>query len=101
MNKTSGFITNLSEEEEHAVVSLVRENRDKNKPIGTKSLLACACSINNTLGLKNLNAQQKSVYIFIKRYGMSIRRITHMGQKLPDNNIAFLNKFKENIINKR
>ena len=91
----------MPEEEENAVVSWIRENRDKNKTISTKSLLAYACSINNTLGLKNLNAKQKWVYRFIKRYGMSIRRITHMGQKLPDNNIAFLNKFKENIINKR
>ena len=101
MNKASGFLTNLSEEEEHAVVSLVRENRNKNKPIGTKSLMAYACSINNTLGLKNLNAQQKWVYRFIKRYGMSIRRIAHMGQKLPDNKIVIINKFKEDIINKR
>ena len=32
---------------------------------------------------------------------MSIRRITHMGQKLPDNKTAIINKFKEDIINKR
>ena len=40
INKTSGFTTNLSEEEELGLVSWVRENRDKNKPISTKSLLA-------------------------------------------------------------
>ena len=49
------------------------------------------CSINNTLGLKNLNAQQKWLFTFIKRYGMPIRRITHMGQKLPDNKTAIIN----------
>ena len=60
-NKTSGFITNLSEDEELAVLSWVRENRDKNKPISIKSLLAYACSINKNLGLKKFNAQQKWV----------------------------------------
>ena len=63
--------------------------------------MAYEFSINNTLGLKNLIAQQKWVYRFIKRYGMSIRRITHMWQKLPDNKITILNKFKDDIFNKR
>ena len=38
---------------------------------------------------------------FIKRYGLAIRRITHLGQKLPDNKFSIINKFKYDVINNR
>ena len=59
--------------------------------------MAFACSINKNLGLKKFNAQQKWVYRFIKRYELSIRRITH----IPENKNVIINKFKEDIIRKR
>ena len=78
--KTTGFKANLSDEEEKTVRSWVKENREKNKQIRTKSLLAYECSINNLLGLKKYNAQIELVYRFIKRNSLSIRRVTHLGQ---------------------
>ena len=53
--KKKGFITKLSEEEEEKIIiSWIRENREKNKPINTKSLLTFDCPINKNLGYKNL-----------------------------------------------
>ena len=55
--KTRGFVTNLSEEEEKQVIDWVKENRNNNRPISTKSLIAYACSVNKNLELKKYNAQ--------------------------------------------
>lgn len=42
------------------------------------------CSINNNLCLKKYNTQIKQIDRFIKRYGLLIRRISHIGQKVPE-----------------
>ena len=65
----------LSEEEEKQVIDWVKENRNNNRPINTKSLLVYVCSVNKNMELKKHNSQIKWVYRFIKRYGFSIRSI--------------------------
>lgn len=100
-NKTKGIITNLSKEEEEKIMSWIIEKRENKKAISTKSLLAYACSLNKNLALKNFNTQLKWVYLFIKRKGLSIRRISHIGQTLPESKETIFNIFRNEIIKKR
>ena len=97
VKKTSGFVTNLSEEKKQ-VIDWVKENRNNNRPISTKSLLAYNCSVNKKYGIKKYNAQIKWIYRFIKRYGLSKRRILHIGQKLLSCKDNIINKFKQDTI---
>lgn len=48
-----------------------------------------------------MNTKLQWTYRFLKRYGFSIRRITHKGQSLPENKDSIKKIFIEDIISKR
>ena len=99
--KSSGLIKDFSDEEEEKIFIWIKEKRDNKYPVSAKSILAFASSLNNSFSYKKLDAQMRWVYRFIKRYGLSIRRISHIGQIIPeDKNLKKMNFIYE-VIQKR
>ena len=43
----------------------------------------------------------KMCYRTLKKYGLSIRKVTHLGQTLPKNSIDYFYDFFYNVIKKR
>lgn len=93
--KSSGIIKDFSDGEEEKIFIWIREKRDNKYPVSAKSILAFASSLKNSFSYKKIDAQMRWVYRFIRRYGLSIRRISHIGQMIPENK----NLKKMNFIN--
>ena len=53
----------------------MKGKRDNKLSVSTKSILTYVCSLKNDFSNKKIDAQIIWVYLFIKRYGLTIRRI--------------------------
>ena len=79
----------------------IKEKRDNKSPVSAKSILAYAWSLKPDFSNKKIDTQIRWVYRFIKRFGLSIRWISHIGKIIPeDKNIKKI-KFIEEINQKR
>ena len=83
------------------MVDWLSEKRKNKIELGTKSLISYACSLNQNFSNKSLTTQFKLVYRFTKRRGILIRRISHIGQTIPDNKNIIARKFTCEVIKKR
>ena len=83
------------------MVDWLSEKRKNNIAVSTKGLISYACSLNQKFSDKSLITQLKLVYRFIKRRGITIRRISHIGQTIPDNKNIIAIKFIDEVIKKR
>ena len=71
------------------------------KPISTKSLVCLACTIKPEFKQKPINQQLNWAYRFLKGRRFSIRRISHIGQKMPKEKNELKEKFISETIEKR
>ena len=83
-NRIKGLNIFFNDEDENKNYNWIVEKRSNHLPIITKSLIAIAATIDEKLSTKTLNAKLQRAYSFIKRYSLSIRRITHKGQTIPE-----------------
>ncbi len=83
------------------ILEWLSERRRNNLTVSTKSLISYASSLKDNFSNNNLAAKLKWAYRFIKRKGLSIRRVSHLGQRIPEDKNIIANKFRENVINKR
>lgn len=81
------FITGLSKKEKIVFLSIL-------------SLISFVSSFQDSFSNKTLNAKLQWAYRYIKRYNLSIRRISHKGQAIPETKEIIKNKFFDEIINK-
>lgn len=100
-NRVKGLNTIFSEEEELKIKLWIIECRKQLCPISTKSLVAYASKMKEDFNIKHINVKLRWAYRFLKRYGFSIRRITHLGQFIPRLHSEIKKKFIENIISAR
>ena len=84
-NRNTSYNTYFSPEEESKIYNWIIECRNGLKPVSTKSVISFAGNIKNEFYNKTMNTKLQWTYRFLKRYGFSIRRITHKGQSLPEN----------------
>lgn len=64
-------------------------------------LLKKLYSISPELKNKNFNANKKLLYRILKKYNITLRKATHLGQPLPDNSFDKVYNFIYEVINKR
>ena len=100
-NKKSGIIRNFSDEEENFISEWIASNRAKKIPVSTKSLISYAGSINQDFSNKPINIKLRWAYRYLKRKGFSIRRVSHIGQFIPQGKDTIKNKFVHDLILKR
>lgn len=74
--------------------------RDQDIPVSTKAILAKAISLSPTIEMKRFVSVRRWVYKFMERFGLSIRRRTHVGQKLSGHLLAVKQNFGK-IISQR
>ena len=74
---------------------------DLSKTISTKSLVCFACTIKPEFKQKPINQQLNWDYRFLKRREFSIRRISHIGRKMPKEKNELKEKFISETIEKR
>ena len=101
LGKTTGIIKNFTDTEEEDIIKWLTERRNRNLPVSTKSLIGYASSINTKFANKSISAKIKWAYRFIKRNGFAIRRISHIGQKIPEDKNEKIKKFISEIIQTR
>ena len=101
INKSSGIVKIFTDLEEDMILELLSERRRNNLTVSTKSLISYASSLKDNFSNNNLAAKLKQAYRFIKRKGLSIRRFSHLGQRILEDKNIIVNKFRENVINKR
>ena len=100
-NRIGGINKTMSEDEEEEICKFIKEARENKKAIGTKSVVAFAGSINSSFNNKTIHTQLMCCYRFIKRHDSSIRRISHVGQQIPENINTLKEAFKNEIIFKK
>ena len=83
-NRNTGKTTYFSEEEELKIYNWIIECRESGKPLSTKSVISYASKIKEDFFNKTLNTKLQWTYRFLKRYGFSIRRVSHKGQSIPE-----------------
>ena len=100
-NRTIGLHTFFTESEEIEIIKWIAEMRSKGYAVSTKSLICFAGKINPKFKEKKLHQQLNWAYRFLKRKGFSIRRVSHIGQKVPKERNIIKSKFITEIINLR
>lgn len=74
--------------------------RNAEIPVSTTMLLAKAISLDSTFKGGKLANQRRWTYHFLKRYGLSIRKATHVGQKLVTSLNEAANEHLQTVNNK-
>ena len=82
------------------MIDWLSEKRKNNIAVSKKNLVSYACSLNQKFSNKSLTTQLKLVYRFIKRRGITIMRISHIGQTIPVNKNIIAIKFIDETIKK-
>ena len=72
-----------------------------NLPVNSSLLLKKLYSISPELKNKNFNANKKLLYRILKKYNITLRKATHLGQPLPYNSFDKVYNFIYEVINKR
>lgn len=72
-----------------------------NLPVNSSLLLKKLYSISPELKNKNFNENKKLLYRILKKYNITLRKATHLGQPLPDNSFDKVYNFIYEVINKR
>ena len=96
--RTKGLNTTLTEDEIINVQNWIIECRKKFMPVSAKSLVCYVGSINRAFKEKNLKVKLRWAYRYLKRYGYSIRRISHRGQFIPRKHEDIKENFIKDII---
>jgi len=100
-NKDKKYLTNrgreikrtMTESYENDICNFIKENREKKKAIGAKSVIFYAGKINPKFKEKSLKIKLMWCYRFIKRNGFSIRRVSHIGQSIPEDKNTLKDSF--------
>jgi len=98
--RTKGLNT-IFTEEELIIKNWIVSCRKNYAPVSTKSLICYAGNIKEKFKDKDLNLKLQWAYRFLKRYGFSIRRISHIGQFIPREQNDIKTNFIEEIIKAR
>ena len=91
----------MTESQENDICNFIKENREKKKATGTKSVICNAGKINPKFEEKSLKTKLMWCYQFIKRNGFSIRRVSHIGQSIPEYMNTLKDSFVKEVILKR
>ena len=75
----------MSDIQEDNICNFIIDCREKNKAIGTKSIVCYASKINDKFAENKIKTKLMWCYRFLKRNRFSIRRISHIGQTIPEN----------------
>ena len=88
-------------EMEEELLNWVKEKRQEGCAISTTSLRLKAKTIAKAAGNEEFKASQGWAYRFMGRHGLSVRRRTHLSQRLPDDIEAKTRSFQRFVIKKR
>ena len=69
---------------ENEIINFIDENRKYNIAVTTFMVISKIISLYKDFNLKSKHAQLLSVYKFLKRHNLSIRKSSHLGQPLWD-----------------
>ena len=83
--RNNGIIKNILYTQEENICNFIIDCREKNKAIGTKSIVCYAGKINAKIAENKIKTKLMWCYRFLKRHGFSIRRVSHIGQTIPEN----------------
>lgn len=100
-NRTIGLHIFFIDNEEIEIIKWIAEMRTKGYPASTKSLICFLGKINPKFKEKKFNQQLNWAYLFLKRKGFHIRRVSHIGQKVPKQRNDIKSQFFSEIINLR
>ena len=84
-NRKSGIIRIMSDTQEENICNFIIDCREKNKAIGPKSIVCYTGKINAQFAENKIKTKLMWCYRFLKRHGFSIRRVSHIGQTIPEN----------------
>ena len=101
INRGGEIKRNMTEIQENDIYNFIKENREKKKAIGAKSVICYAGKINPKFEEKSLKTKLMWCYRFIKRNGFSICRISHIGQSIPEDMNTLKDSFVKEVIVKR
>lgn len=90
----------MTESQENDICNFIKENREK-KAKGTKSIICYGSKINQKFEEKSLKTKLVWCYRFIKRNRFSIRRVSHIGQSIPEDMDNLKDSFVKEVILKR
>jgi len=88
-------------EKENELIIYIEELRKAKIAVNTDIIIAKMISLEPLLKEKSRWALFKMCYRILKKYGLSIRKATHLGQTLPKNSIAYFYDFFYTVIKKR
>ena len=80
---------------EQELLVWIKELRSKDISVNTRQVIAKALSIDTNFHKGNMKALWKWIYVFLDRNNLSIRRITHQGQKLS----GHLSEVHQRVVN--
>ena len=89
-----------SPEIEQSIVEWIRELRSADIAVSTRQVIAKALSLDPQFHGRNIKTLWHWVYPFLDRHHLSIRRATHVGQKLRGHLLHVQNDFVE-MVNER
>ena len=97
-NRIGGIHKNFSDIQENEICNFIANARKNNLAVSTKSVICFASKINIEFSNKKTLTKLKWCYRFLKRNGFSIRRVSHQGQKIPNNMIQLKEEFINQVI---
>ena len=94
MTKTlhKGKMANTKDIEDE-LVEWILMNRTLGIAVTSWEVIIKACSLDESLKLKNVNTLQNWCYRFLKRNMLNFRSCTHVGQKLPESYPELIRRF--------
>ena len=86
---------------EHYLINFIDSNRKMGNPISTLAIIAEIIKLCPEAKDASKGSLRVWVYRFMKRYTLSFRSSTHIGQKMPDNVVKEVKKFFKKVIKER
>ena len=86
---------------EEKVLEFVMERRQCRQSVSTSEICIHGTKVAKSMKIKDFKASADWCYAFMRRKGLSIRRCTHISQKLPDDYEDKLVEFQKFIIKQR
>ena len=86
---------------EHHLINFIDSNRKMGNPISTLAIIAEIIKLCPEAKTASKGSLRVWVYRFMKRYTLSFRSSTHIGQKMPENAVKEVKKFFKKIIKER
>ena len=95
-----GKVSKFKAIEQH-LINFIDSNRKMGNPISTLAIIAEIIKLCPEASNASKGSLRVWVYRFMKRYTLSFRSSTHIGQKMPDNAVKEVKKFFKKIIKER